>query len=113
MATLLNEGQIKTILELDHGGELLERLVNIFETDIPPSIKALEIAINNGQIDSIKKISHSIKSSSLNIGAAELANIAGQLESISDINTNHTTQLDQLRRCFISSIEGLKGYLNS
>lgn len=110
---LLNEDQIKIIFEIDSTGELFSRLLDIFEQDIPTYILDLESALKSNQLDNAKKISHSIKSSSLNIGAAELANRAHEFETAGSINPQTFEQLIEFRDCFKYSVKELRECFNS
>lgn len=111
---LLNETQIKTIFEIDRTGELFTRLLGIFEFDMPNLILDLESNLKSAQFVNAKKISHSIKSSSLNMGAAELASIASNLEdSISQNNIHQDGLVIELRKCFEYSVTELRKYLDS
>lgn len=110
---LISENQIKTIFEIDHSGELFRKLLDIFETDIPRFILDLESALKAEQYEIAKKISHSIKSSSLNMGATELANIAGSFETSADLNKAYNPNLIiEFQKCFQLTVTELRGYLN-
>lgn len=110
--SLLNENQIKTIFEIDRSGELYSRLLSIFETDIPKLISDLESALKSEDYVNAKKISHSIKSSSLNMGATELSILAGELEN-SEQNLKYDFEaVMELRKCFDYTVIELKGNLN-
>lgn len=110
---LISENQIKTIFEIDRSGELFRRLLNIFETDMPHLILNLENALKREDFTNAKKISHSIKSSSLNMGATELANVAGNLEDSIGMNKSHDPAvIIEFQKCFQYTVTELRGYLN-
>jgi HPt (histidine-containing phosphotransfer) domain-containing protein len=109
---IINDNQIKTIFEIDRTGELFRRLLVIFETDIPKLLTDLEKAIQTEDHNNAKKISHSIRSSSLNMGATELAAIAGKLEKSDMYNHNDPSVIMDFRKCFEYTVTELRGYLN-
>jgi HPt (histidine-containing phosphotransfer) domain-containing protein len=109
---MIDENQIKTIFEIDRSGELFRRLLAIFENDIPKMIIDLEHCLKEQDFDNAKKISHSIKSSALNMGARELAKMAADVET-SDLYKNHDTSVVMdFKKCFEYSVTELRGYLN-
>lgn len=108
---LINEKQIATILDIDKTGDLFRRLVDIYETDISAHIDDLERALIRSELDTIKKISHSIKSSSLNIGASEMSRIAERLEGIAQMGDDQIEEFERLRECFQNSVAELKNRL--
>ncbi|MES2767703.1 MAG: Hpt domain-containing protein [Bdellovibrionota bacterium] len=110
---LISENQIKTIFEIDRSGELFRRLLNIFETDILNLILDLDSALKREDFLNAKKISHSIRSSSLNMGAAELAIMAGNFEDSTPMNKNYDSALIiEFQKCFQYTITELRGYLD-
>ena len=110
---IICENQIKTIFEIDRSGELFRRLLNIFEIDIPLLVLDLESALKRQDFSNAKKISHSIKSSSLNMGAAELATVAGELEINLDSNKNlEIVDTVKIKKCFQYTVAELRGHLN-
>ncbi len=108
--SLLNYQQVNVVLEIDPSGDLIRSLMNIFETDMPKHLQSLKEAIDELSYDNIKKVSHLIKSSSLNIGAAELANIAESIEQSSDVQLN---QFEKLEQCFEETVRDLRGYIKN
>lgn len=108
--SLLNYQQVNVVLEIDPSGDLMRSLMNIFETDMPVHIESLKGAIIDLNHDNIKKISHLIKSSSLNIGAAELANIAESIEHKSDADIEDYKKLET---CYKETVRDLRGYIKS
>lgn len=110
---ILNENQIKTIFEIDRSGDLFRKLLGIFETDVASLILDLEIALKREDYLNAKKISHSIKSSSLNIGAAELSILAGECEDHFDMNKNHDPLVVvEFQKCFQYTVAELRVFLN-
>lgn len=109
---LLSESQIKVIFEIDHTGELFRKLLDIFETDIPPHIADLDTALKAEQCENAKKISHSIKSSSLNMGAAELASVVSNFEASANLRNGYDpASIVELQKCFQRTVTELRGYL--
>lgn len=111
--TILNENQIKTIFEIDRSGDLFRKLVAIFEIDVAQLILDLESALKREDYMNAKKISHSIKSSSLNMGAAELSIMAGDCEKHFDVNKNHDPAvIIEFQKCFQYTVVELRVFLN-
>lgn len=109
---IVSETQIKTIFEIDRTGELFRRLLAIFETDIAKHLLDLEDAFQKEDYNNAKKISHSIKSSSLNMGATDLAIAAAEIENGDLYNSHDLTLVMDLKKCFEYSVTELRGYLN-
>jgi len=110
---IINENQIKTIFEIDKSGELFRKLVGIFEMDVAQLILDLESALKREDYSNAKKISHSIKSSSLNMGAAELSILASESEKHFDVNKNHDPLVVmEFQKCFQYTVTELNGFLN-
>jgi len=108
--SLLNYQQVNVVLEIDPSGDLMRSLMTIFETDMPNHIESLKEAITALNLENIKNISHLIKSSSLNIGAAELANIA---ESIEAALKPGIADYQKLENCYKETVQDLRGYIKS
>ncbi len=110
---LISEKQIKIIFEIDRSGDLFRRLVDIFETDIPNLILDLDNALKGEDFSNAKKISHSIRSSSLNMGATELATMVGNFEDSIEVSKScDPVLIIEFKKCFQYTITELRGYLN-
>ena len=64
----------------DDSGEFLHELIDIYLTDTPLRITEIEESLAAGNAVDLSRAAHSIKGSSSNFGAAELAAIACEIE---------------------------------
>jgi len=60
--------------------EVLNEIIKIFIDDAESSVRAIETAIRNCDPNQVRKIAHSLKGASLNVGADALATTAETLE---------------------------------
>lgn len=61
--------------------ELLFELIDLFLDDAPNHISALESAAAAGDVETIERAAHTLKSSCANIGARQLSALCRELES--------------------------------
>ncbi|MBI1381820.1 MAG: hypothetical protein GC161_12120 [Planctomycetaceae bacterium] len=80
---VLDPQVIASLRELDEPGEpgLLEELVDIFLSDAPTRVAALEEALAAGDGAQLERVAHSLKSSCGNLGAKTLAELCRQIEA--------------------------------
>lgn len=80
---VLDPHVIASLRELDEPGEpgLLEELVDIFLSDAPTRVAALEEALAAGDGAQLERVAHSLKSSCGNLGAKNLAELCRQIEA--------------------------------
>ena len=78
----LSEVRLKEILELDevNGEEVLAELIGIFLDEAPAVLENLRTAIRENDADKMARAAHSLKSSSLGVGAERLATVCQELE---------------------------------
>jgi HPt (histidine-containing phosphotransfer) domain-containing protein len=81
-------------------GEVFAQLISAYITQSDQLIDAMPAQLEQQQYAELQRHAHSIKSSSLNIGAEPLSDMAQQLENLSEKALNEThieqTQLQQL-----------------
>jgi CheY-like chemotaxis protein/HPt (histidine-containing phosphotransfer) domain-containing protein len=72
------------IRALDHGGSngILSKIVKIYLNESPTLIHNLTGAIKKRDADGLQKVAHSLKSSSAQIGALEVAKLAKEMETL-------------------------------
>ncbi|MDQ2098586.1 MAG: response regulator [Tychonema bourrellyi B0820] len=70
-------------LDDDDDPNFLGDLINIYLSDAPQHLKIMKEAIFLGDADSLKLASHTLKSSSANLGALSFSDVCQELESIS------------------------------
>jgi PAS domain S-box-containing protein len=70
-------------LDDDDDPNFLGELINIYLLDVPQHLKIMKEAISLGDANSLKLASHTLKSSSANLGALCFSEVCKELESIS------------------------------
>jgi two-component system, sensor histidine kinase and response regulator len=70
--------------ELQEEGEpdILEELIELFLTDVPPQLGALREAVQSGDARSVERIAHALKGSSGNMGAVGMEALCAELEEM-------------------------------
>ena len=76
---------LQNLSELDDDDDpnFLRDLINIYLSDAPQHLKTMKEAVILGDADSLKLASHTLKSSSANLGAVSFSEVCKELESIS------------------------------
>jgi two-component system sensor histidine kinase/response regulator len=69
-------------LSADRGGALVQRVVAAYVGDTPQHLKTLRQAIAGFDTGSLRKVAHSLKSSSANVGAEALAQMCKEMENL-------------------------------
>jgi len=73
----------------DLGGDddpgLLAELVGMFLQDAPQRIREIETSLENGDIKTLERAAHTLKSSCANIGAPALSAICRQIEDLARV----------------------------
>jgi HPt (histidine-containing phosphotransfer) domain-containing protein len=73
----------KAVLErIDNDQELFDEICDIFRSDGPELVRRLREAVEAGEIPVAIRHAHSLRSSSANIGANELSELAHQAERV-------------------------------
>ena len=80
--TLLDPQAIDSLRAIspDDSGEFLHELIDIYLADTPQRITEIEQSLATENAVELTRAAHSIKGSSSNFGATELAAIAGEIE---------------------------------
>jgi two-component system sensor histidine kinase/response regulator len=76
-------------LSPDRGSALVQRVVNAYVDDTPQHLQTLRQAIVRGDTGCLRKVAHSLKSSSANVGAEALAQMCKEMENL---GRNDTTE---------------------
>jgi len=58
----------------------MSELVELFVSELPQRVGAIESAWNNGKVDDLRRLSHQLRGSSASYGFAPLGQAAGQVE---------------------------------
>jgi len=92
---------------------LLERVVGLFESESPKCIAQILDGVASGDLDLVRMGSHSLKSSSANIGAVDLSTRCRDIESAARNNDLATCVklTDQLMSEFDASALGIRQYM--
>ena len=72
--------------------QLLARVVKAFESSGARLLPQLQEAHANGDLDGVRHVTHTLKSSSASIGAIKLSQLCADIET--KIRTNHPEKLD-------------------
>ncbi len=114
--TVINEAALETIRKLspDDGDELLQHIIHLFISNSDNLITALSQAWPVGNVDSIRSVAHTLKSSSNQVGANSLADACREVENkarnqLYDISGYDLTKIKQE---FASAKTALETYLD-
>ncbi len=67
------------------GGEaFLSKIVTLFVSHAEPAIKEAAACLRVGDLDSVQRAAHSLKSSAGNLGAQQLQSLAGRIEQLAE-----------------------------
>jgi HPt (histidine-containing phosphotransfer) domain-containing protein len=82
---LLDRSVLAGLRELQEEGEpdILEEIVELFLTDVPPQLVALREAVEASDAHSVERIAHTLKGSCGNLGAVRMAAICSELQDVS------------------------------
>ncbi len=81
---VIDEATLETLRALDPnngGNELLRRIIRLYLSDADTQLKSLEQAWAKGELDTIRSVSHTLKSSSTQVGALWLAELCQKVEN--------------------------------
>lgn len=78
MSRLLDEEILGELVEIM--GDDINMLLKSFISDSEGKISHLKVILDSGDGDEIRRLTHSLRGSSRNIGASELADACGRLE---------------------------------
>jgi CheY-like chemotaxis protein len=74
-------------LSRDGGDALVQKVVNAYVGDVPQHLRTLRQAIGATDAGTVKRIAHSLKSASANVGAETLAGLCKDLEHLGRADT--------------------------
>ena len=82
-ATILDADALQRLRDLDPNGKnrLLERVLVAFETSAARLSKQLLEAREGGDVEGVRLVAHTLKSSSASIGALELSRLCAEIET--------------------------------
>ncbi len=72
----------KQVLEVlqDAIGDSLKRIIDLYVNDVPDSIREMHKALANDDLITVRRLAHSLKSSSANLGAMQTSALSADLE---------------------------------
>lgn len=97
-------------------GSSTGKIITIYLEDVPSNIQSMRLALESKDYETIARLAHSLKSSSGNLGATQVAELSIELEKA--INTCSATpeyialSIDKLESAFKSIQLLLSSYLN-
>jgi HPt (histidine-containing phosphotransfer) domain-containing protein len=110
----LDHSAIDAVRQLDPDGQdrLLSRLIALYRDDSSQLLADMENALKVGDAENVARAAHTLKSSSANLGATNVAAIARQIEHLArggDITELHATmtKLRAQRTVALSELEAL------
>ena len=104
--TILDPQAIESLRAIspDDSGEFLHELIDIYLADTPQRITEIEQSLASHNAVDLSRAAHSIKGSSSNFGATELAAIAceiehkGKAEAFAEVESRLPTLIDAFQR---------------
>ncbi len=74
-------------LSVDRGDALVQRVISAYVDDTPQHLRTLRSAISGIDPGNLRKVAHSLKSSSANVGAEKLAQMCREMENLGRTDT--------------------------
>ena len=112
----LDHSAIEAVRQLDPDGQdrLLSRLISLYRDDSSQLLADLDNAMKLGDADGVARAAHTLKSSSANLGATNVAAIARQIEHAARAGDlvdllSSVTKLRAQRTVALSELEALEG----
>ena len=86
---VLDPAVIEGLRQLTMTGEpdVLDEVLTMFLKDVPNRIERLRNACASGDIQEVRRVAHSLKGSSGNIGAQSMFGICSQLDELRDLSS--------------------------
>jgi CheY-like chemotaxis protein len=112
----LDHSAIEAVRQLDPDGNdrLLSRLIALYRDDSSQLLADIDVALKAGDADGVARAAHTLKSSSANLGATNVAAIARQIEhtarggELAELPAS-VTKLRAQRTVALSELEALDG----
>lgn len=110
---LVNANVLEEIANITSDNTIVKQIVELFFDRTPALLETIKKAVQNNDNESLFLSAHSLKSSSANIGAESLSDIARRLEGIGreGVIGEASNLLPLLLSCFEQTTETLKGLL--
>ena len=92
------------------GEDFINELIDAFLEDAPNMISAMQTALDANDVESFRRNAHSMKSNANTFGAAQLAALAKELETMGrESNLDIGNRLEVLKEAYGKVAEELKG----
>lgn len=106
--TIMHEwDKVSALSRLLNNQELLAKVCTLFLQSTPSKLEELKIAINNNDLSTVAKLSHSLKGSSGDVGATSLHQQFSELEIIALKNTGTTATMQDKFALILTSYKQL------
>ncbi|MBT8076404.1 MAG: Hpt domain-containing protein, partial [Gammaproteobacteria bacterium] len=73
--------------DMQEGGALLERVINVYLEEAPVAIRKMQIAVDKDDAGALGRAAHKFKSGNMQLGAEHLADLCAQLEKLGRLGT--------------------------
>ena len=111
----LNRQALENIRALSRtdGDALLERVILAFTSETPRQLSAMRAAIAGADAEALRKVAHSLKSGSANVGADGLAQLCKEMEKLGRAGSTEgaAALLQQMQQAFLAVRESLSAIL--
>ncbi|MNN70180.1 Hpt domain protein [compost metagenome] len=111
----LNRQALENIRALSgtDGDALLERVILAFTSETPRQLSAMRAAIAGADAEALRKVAHSLKSGSANVGADGLAQLCKEMEKLGRAGGTDgaAALLQQMQQAFLTVRESLNAIL--
>jgi len=104
---VLDPAALAGLRELDPTGKnhLLERVLAAFKTSTARLIPQVQEAQRQGDLNGVRHVAHTLKSSSASVGGMKLSSICAELES--DVRQGQTSDLKRLVDALVEEVDKL------
>jgi CheY-like chemotaxis protein len=111
----LNRQALENIRALSRadGDALLERVIQAFVGETPRQLSAMRAAVAGADAEALRKVAHSLKSGSANVGADGLAQLCKEMEKLGRAGSTEGAAplLQQMQQAFLAVRESLNAIL--
>lgn len=89
-------------------GDSIQNIIKLYLQDVPHDLQSMQAALVSNDLETLRRLAHSLKATSANLGAMQTSSLATKLESsitdgeidpsiLSELLTKLTTSFDQTR----------------
>jgi HPt (histidine-containing phosphotransfer) domain-containing protein len=113
--SIINKAALDMIRDLDSdgGNDLLQRIIRLYLNSADTLVESLERAFRMGELDALRSASHTLKSSSSQVGADALAKLCHEVESEARNNRYDVSGkiLSHIKQEYMNTRAALQAYL--